>query len=203
MELYDKIVEVMLNKGIFSRPPILNPKSNNHFITNNDYIKRWVGRQRPLNAVEINGLCFNAQKLMVKIVLEMGFGQVTTSKELRQYFQKGSLLCQKQVKTLDAILARDNLPSPKKWESEITNSTTPPFSDRLMLFHVVSLVSSAAGFYGAALSVVQRRDLAVMYARLIGQIGLYAENGINIMIKKGWLEQPPLAEDRKKLANKK
>lgn len=66
-----------------------------------------------------------------------------------------------------------------------------------MLYHVVSLVSTAAGFYGAALSVVQRRDLAAEYTRLIGEIGLYAEDGINLMIKNGWLEQPPMAEDRK------
>ncbi|MFD2922972.1 DUF3231 family protein [Halobacillus naozhouensis] len=203
MKLYDKIVEVMVQKGIFSRPPNLNAPSHIEFVNNQNYLNGWVGKQRPLNAIEIDGLFFNAQKLMVKIVLEVGFSQVTSSKELRKFFQRGEKLCQQQVEILDSILSKENLPAPRKWESEITNSTTAPFSNKLMLFHVVSLVSTAAGFYGAALSVVQRRDLAVQYARLIGQIGLYAEDGCNLLIKNGWLEQPPLTDDRENLARKK
>ncbi|WP_163527402.1 DUF3231 family protein [Halobacillus ihumii] len=203
MELYDKIVELMVQKGILSRPPSLNAPEQIDFVRNQNYLSGWIGKQRPLNAIEIDGLFFNAQKLMVKIVLEVGFSQVTPSKELRKYLQKGKTLCQKQVKILDSILSKENLPTPREWKSEVTNSTTPPFSDKLMLFHVVTLVSTAAGFYGAALSVVQRRDLAVQYARLIGQIGLYAEDGTNILIKNGWLEQPPLAADRVNLTNQK
>ncbi len=203
MELYDKIVELMIQKGIFSRPPSLNAPEQIDFVRNQNYLSGWFGKQRPLNAIEIDGLFFNAQKLMVKIVLELGFSQVTSSKELRNYFQRGKKLCQSQVETLNSILSKENLPGPRKWESEITNSTTPPFSDKLMLFHVVTLVSTAAGFYGAALSVVQRRDLAAQYVGLIGKIGLYAEDGTNILIKNGWLEQPPLAADRVSLTNQK
>ncbi|WP_396265848.1 DUF3231 family protein [Halobacillus shinanisalinarum] len=32
---------------------------------------------------------------------------------------------------------------------------------------------------------------------------LYAEDGSNIMIDNGWLEQPPGAADRKKISQKK
>ncbi|MBP1948634.1 DUF3231 family protein [Virgibacillus litoralis] len=202
MQLYDNIVEVMLQKGIVSRPPIINAPEQTDFVKNQRYLNGWFGKQRPLNAIEIDGLTFNAQKLMVKVVLEIGFSQVTQSKGLRKYFQKGEKICQKHIKILDSVLAGDNLPAPKKWESEVTNSTVPPFSDKLMLYHIVSLVSTAAGFYGAALSVVQRRDLAVQYTRLIGEIGLYAEDGINLMIKNCWLEQPPMVDDREALAKK-
>jgi hypothetical protein len=41
------------------------------------------------------------------------------------------------------------------------------------------------------------------YTRIIAEIGLYAEDGAQLLIKNGWLEQPPLAADRETLANDK
>jgi hypothetical protein len=40
-------------------------------------------------------------------------------------------------------------------------------------------------------------DLAAQYHRLMAEIEQFAEDGANIMIEKGWLEQPPKAPDRK------
>ncbi|GAA3332464.1 hypothetical protein GCM10020331_092700 [Ectobacillus funiculus] len=41
------------------------------------------------------------------------------------------------------------------------------------------------------------------YSRLLIEILKFAEDGANIMISEGWLEQPPMAVDRKKLAEEK
>jgi hypothetical protein len=51
------------------------------------------------------------------------------------------------------------------------------------------------------LTVSMRKDLAVIYARLIAEIINYEELGVNILINRGWLEQeqPPLDFDRKAL----
>jgi hypothetical protein len=57
--------------------------------------------------------------------------------------------------------------------------------------------------YGAGLSVSQRRDLVIEYTRFMAEMGLFAEDGAQLLIKYGWLEQPPLADDRDNLANKK
>lgn len=200
MELFNAIVDVMLEKGILFRPPSVSAPKQIDFVNRQSYLNGWLGKHRPLNAIEMSGIYFNMAKLVVKIVLELGFSQVVQSKEIRKYFQRGFTLCEEQFESLSSCLSEDNLPSPKKWQSEITNSTIAPFSDKLMLYHVVILVSASAGFYGAGLSVVQRRDLAVLYARLIGEMGLYAEDGVSLLIHNNWLEQPPSAEDRTALA---
>jgi hypothetical protein len=201
MTLYDKVVSTMLEKGIFTRPPSISAPSGVEFVEKQGFLSGWFGNRRPINAIEISGIFYNMQKNIVKIVLEIGFSQVAKSKEISEYLQRGHRVCDKQFEVLSSILAEDNLPSPNKWDSEVSNSTVPPFSDKLMLFHVVSLVSAAVGFYGAGFAVAQRRDLAVQYTRLIGEIALYAEDGVNILIDKGWLEKPPLAADREKLAD--
>jgi hypothetical protein len=71
----------------------------------------------------------------------------------------------------------------------VTNSTTSPFSDKLMMFHTQVLIQASIAFYGAALSVSMRKDLASHYLRLTGEVLLYAEDGTNIMINNGWLEK--------------
>ncbi|MED4761612.1 DUF3231 family protein, partial [Priestia megaterium] len=52
-------------------------------------------------------------------------------------------------------------------------------------------------------SVCQRRDLSVDYARMITEMGLLAEDGANLLIDNGWMEQPPTATDRGDLAKNK
>ncbi|HYK71789.1 MAG TPA: DUF3231 family protein [Pseudoneobacillus sp.] len=203
MELYQRTMKVMLYKGIKSRPPFINAPEKIDFIKKQSFLNGWFGNRRPLNAIEISGIFFNMQKTVVKIGLELGFSQVAHSKELRKYFQRGATICEKQFNTLSTILTDDFLPSPQSWSSEVTNSTIAPFSDKLMLFHIVTLVSTAMGYYGAGLAVSQRRDLAAKYELLIAEIGLYAEDGANLLIDNGWLEQPPMAEDRDRLAERK
>lgn len=203
MELYHKIVDIMLHKGIFSRPPFINAPENVDFVKKQSFLTGWLGNRRPLNTVEITGIYYNMVKNMAKVVLEIGFSQVAQSKEIRQYFQRGGELCNKHIEVLNSVLSEDHLPSPKKWESEILKTTVPPFSDKLMLFHIVSLLGVAVGYYGAAVSVVQRRDMMTHYNRLMAEMSLYAEDGINLLIKNGWMEQPPTADDREAIANQK
>lgn len=203
MELYQKIMSAMLEKGIFNRPPYINAPKEIDFIKDQDYLTGWFGKKRPLNGIEIGGIYYNFQKTMLKLVLEIGFGQVAQSKEVRDYFQRGVKICRKHLTHFHDIFSNEDLPTPRHWASEITNSTTAPFSDKLMMFHVVSLVGVAVGYYGTALSVCQRRDVIAKYLKMMGEIGLYAEDGTNLLIKNGWMEEPPKTDDRQALVEKK
>jgi hypothetical protein len=201
MELHKRLINVMLNKGLYSKPSRINTPNQVDFVDNNRYLTGWFGKKRPLNVTEISGMSYNMKKDVCKAVLELGFAQVSQTKEIQKYFDRGKNLCKNHFNTLSNILTKEDLSSPKSWVSEVTSSTVSPFSEKLMLFHIVTLVSAAIGYYGAGLSVSQRRDLAGVYTKFIADIGLYAEDGAQLLIKYGWLEQPPLAPDRHKLAN--
>ena len=202
MALYERVATLMVQRGTYSKPPRINTPSEVSFVDDQRFLAGWFGKKRPLSVVEISGISFNMVKVIVKVVLEIGFGQVCKSKEVSAYFQKGKDLCEKQFGVLSSILTKDELASPASWVSEVTSSTIPPFSDRLMLNHIVIMVSAAVGYFGAGASVSQRRDLALVYTRLMAEVGLYAEDGAELLIKHGWLEQPPLADDREDLAKK-
>ncbi|MGG4169298.1 DUF3231 family protein [Rossellomorea vietnamensis] len=203
LELYDRSTKVLTHKGIISKPPSFNNHQKVEFIKKQNFLTGWLGKRRPISAVEISGTFLNLQKTMVKTVLELGFSQVAKSREVRNYMERARQLCNDHFKVLSSMLTEDNLHVPRTFETEVTDSTTPPFSDKLMLFHITALLSSAIGYYGEAMSISQRRDLAASYAKMIAEVGLLAEDGMNLLIENEWMEQPPLATDHSDLAKNK
>jgi hypothetical protein len=200
LELYDRVTSVSLNKGIINKPPTLNNQQKIDFVRKQNYLTGWFGKRRPINAIEISGVHLNMQKTMVKMVLELGFSQVCQSKEVRDYMERARKICIKHFDILSSMLKEENLHVPKLFETEVTDSTVPPFSDKLMLFHIATLLSAAIAYYSEALAMGQRRDLTADYARMNTEIALIAEEGINLLIEKGWMEQPPSATDHESLA---
>jgi hypothetical protein len=200
-DLYNRATEVVLHKGIISKPPTLTNKYTVEYISNQSFLAGWFGDRRPINAIEIGGTYLNMHKTSVKVVLEMGFRQVTRLKEIEQFMTRAEKLCKKHSTILSKMLTDDNLHAPKTYEDEVTDATVSPFSEKLMMYHIASLLSSAIGYYGEALSMCQRRDLSASYVKMITEMGLLAEDGVEILIDHGWLEQPPGAPDREKLKN--
>jgi hypothetical protein len=203
LNLYAKASKVVVDLGVITRPPIFHNKQNVEFVNKQSYMAGWFGNRRPINAMEISGTYLNLQKTMAKMVLELGFSQVAKSKKVREYMEKGRKVCHKQFKRLSELLDEDSLHGPRRFESEVTDSTVAPFSDKLMMFHITTLLSSAVGYYGEALSLCQRRDISATYMKMILEIGILAEDGVNIMIDNGWLEQPPMATDHEHLQKNK
>lgn len=203
MELYSKASKIVLEKGIITKAPALNNQQEVDYIQKQSFLTGWLGSRRPINAVEISGTYLNLQKTMAKMVLELGFSQVAESKKVREYMERSRQVCHKHFKRLSAMLEEDNLHVPKTFETEVTDSTAPPFSDKLMMYLVTSLLSSAIAYYGEALALCQRRDLSATYFRMITEIGVLAEDGFNILIDNGWVEQPPTATDHGGLSKSK
>ncbi|MED3831624.1 DUF3231 family protein, partial [Priestia megaterium] len=203
MELYDLATGVLVRKGIISKPPTFNNHQTVEFIKKQNYLTGWLGKRRPISAVEVSGTYLNMQKTMTKIVLELGFSQVAQSKDVRNYMERGRKICNGHFEILASVLKEENLHIPRTFDSEVTDSTIPPFSDKLMLFFISTLLSSAIGYCGEAMALCQRRDLAANYVKMTKDIGFLAEDGMNLLIEKEWMEQPPLATDHEKLAKNK
>jgi hypothetical protein len=68
-----------------------------------------------------------------------------------------------------------------------------------MLFHILAMNASGIANYATAMAASPRRDIGLKYAAFIPEISLYAKDGLNLMIKHGWMEEPPQADDRDRL----
>jgi len=139
------------------------------------------------------------KKKILEKALSIGFSQVTESKDVRKFLESSEKNSDEQIQALGKILHGDNLPIPMSWESEVTTSEDSPFSDKLMLYHIGFLIQASQAYHGAGLASSMRTDLVVTYEKIILKNLMVTKEWFNIMVKNKWLEQPPLAPNRKKL----
>lgn len=200
MQLIVEIDSVLMKKGLLSKPPVIPVMEKVDFIKKQNYLNGFFGNVRSLHALEIAHLYDNLDSNVASRALLIGFSQVAESEKVRQYLQRGKEITSKHIKHSSEQLHKDNLPSPPILDHLVTTSTISPFSDKLMLSHKIDMFSMKIRTYANALSLNGRRDIGAMYGRFIMDIGKYVEDGANIMIDQGWMEQPPKAANRESLS---
>jgi Protein of unknown function (DUF3231) len=203
MSMYHRSTELLLEKGHFQRDPYFFPEQTPEFISGQQFIDGYFLDKRPLAATEIIALSLNMKKKIMEKSLSIGFSQVTQSKEVRKFLESAQNASNQQIKSLGNILKGDNLPVPMSWESEVTNSQESPFSDKLMLYHIGFLLQTAQSYHGAGLATAMRTDLVTTYEKIILKNLMITKEWFNLMTKFRWLEQPPLAPNRKEIAKDK
>jgi len=200
--LYNRLSEIMLEKGIYIRPPIINTFNEADVIEKQNFLRGFLGERRPLLAQEIDQLFFGIRTNEIGGALLTGFQQVARSEQVRAYMARGAEIARKHVNIFSSTLQKEKIPIPMHSGELVTDSTISPFSDKLMMQHVVILGSIGMGNYVTSMASSLRHDLSVNYARLMGEAANYGEDGINIMIENGWFEEPLRTIDRRELGNK-
>ncbi|MGO4890480.1 DUF3231 family protein [Anaerobacillus sp. MEB173] len=202
LELNAKAKDVILSKGLYVRPPFISPPDKVDFVKKQGFLTGWFGERKPLLGVEIAHLYHNIETNAVGKALIMGFSQVADHQDSRDFFKRGKEVSSKHIEVFNSILKDEDIPAPMTWDTDVTDSQEAPFSDKLMMFHINLLNATGIGNYGLAMSGSTRRDLITHFVRLSAEIGQYTEDGANLMIKHGWLEEPPQSVDREDLTKK-
>ena len=201
-QLYKMAKDLLLSKGLYMRAPYLTDLDHVEFVKKKGFILDFFGEKRPLTALEIAELYSNIQRNALGKATLTGFSQVAQSKDITHFFQRGVEISKKHIQLFGEKLEESDIPVPITWDSEITESTAYTFSEKLMMFYTTSLISLSVVYYGFSVASSPRIDIGILYNRVILEIQKYAEDGANIMIKNRWMEQPPMAPDRKELAKK-
>ncbi|TCJ02808.1 DUF3231 family protein [Cytobacillus praedii] len=200
VELQDKTRELMLIQGTYVRPPYISTPDKVDFVEREQFLAGFFGKKRALTSVEVTHLFLNIQTNAIGKALITGFAQTAKTDEVKQYLLRGKELSQKYIDIFSNFLIKEDLPAPMSWDSSVTDSTSSVFSDKLIMFHISAMIAAGVGNFGMAMAASPRKDLGLKYASLIPEISLYAEDGAKIMIKHGWMEEPPQADDRKDLS---
>lgn len=200
-ELSNQVTRVMQSKGVFSRPPYISTPDKIEFVEKQSFMTGWFGKRRPLESMEITQLFLSILTNIFGKALVMGYSQVANSQEVRDYMLRGKKIADKHIEVFTSLFHEDDLSLPQSWDSEVMDSTVSPFSDKLMMFHTRVLSMAGLGNYGTGLATSLRYDLVGHYTRLLAEFAHYADDGINLMINNGWMEQPPHSVDRKALVH--
>lgn len=194
--LLGQINNVLYDRKYINKPPIIPTPERPDFISKQSYLSGWFGDVRPLHALEITHLYDNIENNATSKALLLGFYQTVQDEKIKALFKRGLDMTDKAVKQFIEKLQRENLKTPTYIDHLVTTSTFPPFSDKIMLFHKVDMFSMKIRSFGNALAVNGRRDLSTLYARTSFNVGLFVDDGANILIDRGWMESPPKAFDR-------
>ncbi|TFJ93270.1 DUF3231 family protein [Lentibacillus salicampi] len=203
IEFLKMINNVLQAKGLYVMYPMLPKPESYDFVQNQSFLTGYFGERRPLAGTEINNLFGNYFRNALGSATLVGFSQVAQNTDVRKFMVRGKEIAQKHCEVFSSKLHEDDVPAPTKMEDSVTDSTAYTFSDKLMMYYSTGLIALSVGYYGASISASPRRDLGTAYNRLLNEILKYAEDGADIMIKHGWMEEPPRAVDRDELAKKK
>jgi hypothetical protein len=190
-ELFQKIMELSKKQPKFTSVPSIPSPRETRFIETPGIISNLIGDKRSLNGSEVSTLFFNSTKTGFVSSLSLAFSQVAVREDVRSFMLKNVKLAGKDAESFDALLQRDDLPIPEKWNDEITDSTVSPFSDKLIMFHAGFLVNAALTYYGASLGSSYRSDIIANYFKVFTHAMEAGVISYNIMVKHGWLEKQP------------
>ncbi|MCQ6281978.1 DUF3231 family protein [Bacillus sp. EB600] len=191
--VYSLTTQHLLDKGVLTRPPIVPMPKEVEFIENTSYTSGLnpFRKKRALNTVEI-GLVY--QSLEVNITgmqLMEGFEQVAKEPDVKNYFKRGKELAKEIISIMSNLLLESDIPAPVTWGGMITNSTIPPFSDKLMMYNtnLLSMFGLGSNSVGAAFSF--RSDLLLKMGSIMTSTFDFAKDGGTILMQHGWMEEPP------------
>lgn len=194
-ELYNMTSSLMLSKGVYLRAPQIPIPEKVDFVKNQSFLTGFLGDRRPLSSIEISHIFARAKANSLRKTLLTGFAQVAKSKQIGDYMIRGKDIADKHIEVMVSLLAKNGLTMPATWDSGVMQTNVAPFSERLMSQNIRTFNAMEIGNYGKALSVSLRHDVAAVITRLLAEVGKYTEDGVNILIDNGWLEEPPQAAD--------
>ncbi len=201
MEIYNQTIDLLLSKGLYDPPPYFSIPKKAENITSLGYTLDVLGKKRPINSAEAGNIYINLTMTRLAKGICLGFYQVTKNNEVRQYLEKVLQTINKNFGIFSSILREENLHVPQLLDTEVTNSTVAPFSDKLMMLKVGFLLGASLSYYGTALVASLRVDLiGHCEAAILRGLKLLPNWG-TIIINNGWLEKLPDADDRKELPN--
>jgi len=187
----------LLGKGVLARSPYVTMPKQVEFIEDDNYMNGFnpLSDKRSLNTIEVGYINEAIEANIWVMHLLTGFAQVSKD-EVKKYLIEGKELAKKIVSELSDVLSQSDIQTPSTWVGKVTDSTSPPFSEKLMMYLTSVIATTALGFTALGTSFSMRGDLPLKLGLISKNIFEYSKKGSKIMIKHKWMEEPPQMEDR-------
>jgi hypothetical protein len=201
VDIYNKATELRLSKGIFIRAPHVVVPKEVQYVKKHSFMTDFFGEKRPLLANEITQVFSIIFINIMGRAIATAFGQVSKDKKVSDCLFDGKDLSSKIIDELTSVFNDEEIPIPSNSDSFVTDSTEAPFSEKLMLSHILLMSTIGISSKGMAMSESARGDLQAKYMKYLVEIMNYTKKCSDILIDNGWLEQPPQAIKHENLVN--
>ena len=198
IRMQNEIVDLMLLKGVYSKPPQVAIDNVVDFVDEKKYLNGILGGSRPVNTAEIANLSRIIYRAQFSKMIFVAFSKIATSREIERHFSKGRDEIVKVLDSLQEVLEKENIPISASGDYKIFDVEVPPFSDKLMLFFVNTCLGAFCfTMICQAMTSSLRSDIVSKVTKIMNDMKQYYGDGLKLTIKEGWLEKPPQAIDRK------
>src|SRR5665648_625273 len=163
---YVMTTNYLLGKGMLTRPPYVTMPKTVEFVEDKNYMSGFniFSDKRSLNTIEVGFINQTIEDNIFGMQLMTGFAQVATESEVKKYFIEGKELAKKIISEFSDVLLQSDIQAPSGWAGKATDSTRPPFSDKLMMYLTSLVSSSAIGITAIGTSFSLRSDLHFKFA---------------------------------------
>jgi hypothetical protein len=203
---YILCTQYLLEKGMLPRPPYVSMPNSVEFVKDTNYLAGLAinpfSEKRTLNTVEVAHLYHSIESNITGMQMITGFAQCAKEGEVRNFFNEGAELAKSIVKELSETLLQSSVQTPTPSGGNTTRSTVAPFSDKLMMYCTSLFCSFSMGSNSLGTAFSLRNDLPAKMTIFMKDVFEYAHKGGKIMIKNGWMEEPPQMEEREQLMEK-
>ena len=198
VDIQNEIVDLMLSKGVYLRPPQVAMESDVEIADNFMYLNGFFGGSRPLNAAEIANLSRIIHRAQFSKMVFVTFSQLVQTKDLKQHFGRGRDGIDKILDSLQEVLQKENIPISASGDFQFSHTEIPPFSDKLMLFFANTCLGIFCfAMISQAMTSSLRTDIVSKLSKISDDMKKFYGMGLLLAIKEKWFEQPPQAVDRK------
>jgi hypothetical protein len=203
---YILCTQYLLDKGMLPRPPYVSMPSSVEFVKATNYLSGLAinpfSEKRSLNTVEVAHLHHSIEANITGLQMITGFAQCANEGEVKNFFNEGAELAKSIIKELSETLLQSGIQTPAPSGGNATRSTVAPFSDKLMMYCTSLFCSFSMGSNSLGTAFSLRNDLPAKMTIFMKDVFEYAHKGGKIMIKNGWMEEPPQMEEREQLMKK-
>lgn len=201
---YNQCTQYLLEKGMLVRSPYVTMPNSVEFVKDTSYLGGLnpFGGKRTLNTVEVAHLHHAIEANFTGLQMILGFAQCANKNEVKKFFNEGAELAKGIIKELSETLLSSDLQSAEPSGGNATRSTAAPFTDKLMMYCTSIFCSFSMGGNSLGTAFSLRNDLAAKMSVFMKDTFEYAHKGAKIMIKNGWMEEPPQMAERKEIIQK-
>ena len=198
---YTLTTNFLSEKGVLSKPPYVSMPKKVELVEDKNYMSGFnlFSDKRTLNTIEVGFLNEAIENNILGVQMMTGFAQVAENKEVKEYFIEGKELAKKIISKLSNVLLDSDIQPGSTWAGKATDSTSPPFSDHLMMFITNLMSNSAIGYNILGTSFSMRSDLQTKLSLIAKDTFRFSKKGGKLLIQNKWMEEPPQIEDRNQL----
>lgn len=183
---------VLKKHNLLDNPPAISYPDEVEFVQDTSFLNGYFGDVRQLHGLEVAHLYGNIHNDRTSRALMLGFVQGAKQESVKAFLNRGIDLNQKHITKMSKKLIDAHLPAPPNIDHLVCSSNATPFSEKLMIFHKIDMFSMKIREYANGASLNGRRDIGALYMKCQIDVSLYVEDGAQLLIKNGWMEQPPL-----------